>query len=177
MPRSLCPSWRTPRGAEYAGGHARQPKGENSDRTRPTDAHAGADAAAGPGPDTSADTARPGTAEPSPSTPGLTAPRRLEPSPMSERFAVVAKLRPGSRARAEEIIAEGPPFALRLAGLRRHGVFLSDDAVIFVFEGPGVERRLRSLVNDPTSSGAFSKWAPILDGTPTLAHEKFFWEK
>jgi hypothetical protein len=96
---------------------------------------------------------------------------------MSERFAVVAKLRPGSRERAEEIVAEGPPFPLRLAGLRRHWVFLSEDAVIFVFEGPSVERRLRSLVNDPTSSGAFSKWAPILDGTPTLAHEKFSWEK
>jgi hypothetical protein len=96
---------------------------------------------------------------------------------VSERFAVVAKLRPGSRARAEEIIAEGPPFALRLTGLRRHGVFLSEDAVVFVFEGPDVEHRLRSLVNDPTSSGAFSKWAPLLDGTPTLAREEFFWEK
>jgi len=56
-------------------------------------------------------------------------------------------------------------------------VFLSEQAVVFVFEGPGVESRLRSLVNDPTSSGAFGKWAPLLDGTPTVAHEKFFWEK
>ena len=96
---------------------------------------------------------------------------------MSERFAVVAKLLPGSRERAEELIAQGPPFPLRLTGLKRHGVFLSEAAVVFLFEGPGVESRLRSLVNDPSSSSAFSKWAPLLDGTPTVAHEKFFWEK
>lgn len=96
---------------------------------------------------------------------------------MSESFAVVAKLRPGSRERAEEIIAEGPPFALRLTGIKRHGVFLSEEAVVFVFEGPDVESRLRRLVNDPTKSGAFGKWAPLLDGTPTVAHEKFSWQK
>jgi hypothetical protein len=96
---------------------------------------------------------------------------------MSERFAVVATLRPGCRERAEEIIGQGPPFALRLTGIERHSVFVSESAIVFVFEGPAVERRLRRLVNDPSSSSAFSKWAPLLDGTPTVAHEKFFWEK
>jgi hypothetical protein len=49
-------------------------EGGRRDRARPTDAHARADSATGPGPDTTADTARPGTARPTSSTAGLTAP-------------------------------------------------------------------------------------------------------
>jgi hypothetical protein len=48
--------------------------------------------------------------------------------------------------------------------------------VVFVFEGPGIEGLVRDLVNDPTRSAAFSIWAPLLDGTPVLAREEFYWE-
>jgi hypothetical protein len=95
---------------------------------------------------------------------------------VNERVAVVATLRPGSRERAAEIVAKGPPYGLALAGFRQHSVFLSDGAVIFVFEGRGVEERLRDLVNDPARSAAFSAWAPLLDGTPVLAREGFYWK-
>jgi hypothetical protein len=95
---------------------------------------------------------------------------------VNERVAVVATLRPGSRQRAAEIVAEGPPYGLALAGFRRHSVFLSEGLVIFVFEGRGVEGRIRDLVNDPARSAAFSVWAPLLDGTPVLAREGFYWE-
>jgi hypothetical protein len=37
-------------------------------------------------------------------------------------------------------------------------------------------RRCKHLVNDPTRSGGFGVWAPILDGTPALAREEFYWE-
>jgi hypothetical protein len=53
--------------------------------------------------------------------------------------AVVATLRPGSRERAAEIIAGGAPYGLRLAGFEQHSVFLADEAVVFVFEGPDIE--------------------------------------
>jgi hypothetical protein len=45
-----------------------------------------------------------------------------------------------------------------------------------VFEGPGIEGRVRDLVDDPVRSAAFSIWAPLLEGTPVLAHEEFHWE-
>jgi hypothetical protein len=45
-----------------------------------------------------------------------------------------------------------------------------------VFEGPGSEGLVRDLVNDPTRSAAFSVWAPLLEGTPELAREEFYWE-
>lgn len=93
-----------------------------------------------------------------------------------ERVAVVAMLLPGSRERAAEIIARGAPYGLRLAGFRRHSVFLAEEAVVFLFEGQGIEGLVRDLVNDPTISAAFGAWAPLLQGTPVLAREEFHWQ-
>jgi hypothetical protein len=94
----------------------------------------------------------------------------------NERLAVVAKLLPGSRDRAAEILAKGAPYGLALAGFRRHSAFLAEETVVFVFEGRSIEGLVRDLVNDPTRSAAFSIWAPLLDGTPVLAREEFHWE-
>jgi hypothetical protein len=94
----------------------------------------------------------------------------------SERLAVVAKLRPDSSERARAILTEGAPYDLGESGFRRHSVFLATDTVIFVFEGPGVERLVRDLLGDPARSAAFGVWGPLLDGTPVLAREEFYWE-
>lgn len=93
-----------------------------------------------------------------------------------ERVAVVATLRPSSRERATQILAEGPPYELAAAGFRRHSVFLAELAVVFVFEGSGVEGLVRDLVDDPARSAAFSAWGPLLEGTPMLAREEYYWE-
>ena len=103
-------------------------------------------------------------------------PRTDSRSEASERVAVVAKLRPGTRDRVQEILAAGPPYDLDAAGFRRHSIFLGGDTVVFVFEGPDVRTRLSKLVGDPASSASFSMWAPLLAGTPTLAHEEFHWK-
>jgi hypothetical protein len=95
---------------------------------------------------------------------------------MTERVAVVAKLRPGSREGARQILANGAPYELGEVGFRRHSVFLAEEAVVFVFEGLGVEGLVRDLVNNPTRSAAFSVWGPVLEGTPSLAREEFYWE-
>ena len=94
----------------------------------------------------------------------------------TERLAVIATLRPGSRDRARQILAEGAPYELAETGFRRHSVFLADEAVVFVFEGPGIEKLVRELVVDPASSATFSVWGPLLEGTPVLAREEFYWE-
>ena len=54
--------------------------------------------------------------------------------------------------------------------------FSPKNTVVFLFEGPGIERLVRDLVNDPARSGGFGVWAPLLDGTPALAREEFYWE-
>jgi len=94
----------------------------------------------------------------------------------TERVAVVARLRPGSRERAGQILAEGAAYDLREAGFRRHSVFLAEEAVVFVFEGSNVEALVSDLVGDPARSAAFSVWGPLLDGTPAIAREEFHWE-
>jgi hypothetical protein len=93
-----------------------------------------------------------------------------------ERVAVVAKLRPGSREQAKQILAEGAPYELAEAGFRRHSVFLAEEAAVFVFEGSGIETLVRDLVDDPARAAAFSAWGPLLEETPTLAREEFYWE-
>lgn len=95
---------------------------------------------------------------------------------VTDRLAVVARLRPGSRERAIEILAKGPPYELGEAGFRRHSVFVAEDHVVFLFEGSGIEELVRDLVNDPTRSAAFSVWGPLLEGTPALAPEEFHWD-
>jgi len=94
----------------------------------------------------------------------------------AQRIAVIGKLKQGSLERAEEIVDRGPPFELDEAGLERNTVFLSSEWVVFVFEGPNVERVVDRLVDDPVVSASFSRWGPVLDGTPHLVHERFFWE-
>jgi hypothetical protein len=94
----------------------------------------------------------------------------------SGRLAIVANLLPGSRERAMEILAAGPPYELGEAGFRRHSIFLAEETVVFVFEGSGVEALVSKLIADPASSGSFSVWGPVLAGTPTLAQEEFHWE-
>jgi hypothetical protein len=102
--------------------------------------------------------------------------KRTADRDVNERVAVVAKLLPGSRERAAQILAKGAPYGLAFAGFRRHSVFLAEEAVVFVFEGPGIEGLVRDLVNDPTRSAAFSVWAPLLEGTPELGREEFYWK-
>ena len=93
----------------------------------------------------------------------------------AERVAVIARLRPGSRERATQILAEGATYELGETGFRRHSVFLAEDLAIFVFEGAGIEELVRDLVDDPVRSAAFSVWGPLLEGTPALAREEFHW--
>jgi hypothetical protein len=93
-----------------------------------------------------------------------------------QRIVVIAKLKPDSHVAAAEILRAGPPYDPGDIGLVRHGVYLSASEAVFVFEGPEVEQQLSGLLNDPATAAAFSVWAPLLEGTPSAAHELFYWE-
>jgi hypothetical protein len=94
----------------------------------------------------------------------------------NERVAVVGTLLPGSRKRAAEIIAKGAPYGLRLAGFRRHSVFLSDEAVVFVFEGQGIEGLVRDLVNDPSILRRLRHLGTASSGNSRSCGEEFYWQ-
>jgi hypothetical protein len=93
-----------------------------------------------------------------------------------QRVGIALDLVPGSRARAEELIAEGPPFDLAEAGFARHSILLGNDRAVFIFEGEDVERLVRDIVDDPVRSASLAVWAPILEGAPRLVQEAFAWE-
>jgi hypothetical protein len=93
-----------------------------------------------------------------------------------QRVVVAAKLKPGAQDAAAEILRDGPPYDLDDAGLLRHGVYLGSSEAIFFFEGHDVENHLRRLLDNPAASAVFSVWGPLLEGTPSAAHELFYWK-
>jgi hypothetical protein len=97
------------------------------------------------------------------------------PPETADRVVVVAQLKHGARDKAQELIRVGPPFEPRELGFERHGVYLSSDEVVFLFEGPSAGRRLANMIDGMVTSASFSAWAPLLKGTPRIAHEHFFW--
>ena len=94
-----------------------------------------------------------------------------------DRLVLSARLKPGARVRAAELVAAGPPFDPQGSGFERHGVYLSEESVVFVFEGAGAEYLVQNIVNDPVRSAGFSAWGPLLDGRPTIARESWFWSR
>jgi hypothetical protein len=97
------------------------------------------------------------------------------PPATAERVVVVVGLKQGTRDQAAELLKAGPPFDPAAIGFRRHSVYLSAAEAVFCFEGPAAGRRLVDVVDDLGTSPSFSSWAPILRGTPRLAHEYYFW--
>ena len=64
---------------------------------------------------------------------------------MTTRIAFTARIRTGQRDRLAAMLAEGPPFDPSAAGFTRHWVYLGDDDVVFVFEGPDPLTAVRRL--------------------------------
>jgi hypothetical protein len=90
------------------------------------------------------------------------------------RLVVVAPLKPGSEARARELLDEGPPIDLESSRFDAHEVFVTPQEVIFVFEG---SETLNFDAGDPGLLSAAKSWADCLDGRPRIARSAFFWKR
>jgi hypothetical protein len=93
------------------------------------------------------------------------------------RLIIVARLKEGAHDRAEALLAQGPPFNPEDLGLHRHAAYLTASEVVFVFEAPEVEWIVNDIIDDPITSTAFGPWQTLIDGTPRLAHERFYWTR
>jgi hypothetical protein len=93
------------------------------------------------------------------------------------RLMIIAKLKQGSREKAETLLAQGPPFDPEELRFHRHGAYLTPDEVVFLFEAHDVEWVVNEIVDDPRLSSAFGQWSELIDGTPRLAHERFYWSR
>jgi hypothetical protein len=93
------------------------------------------------------------------------------------RLMIVARLRDDAHDEAETLLREGPPFDPEPLGLERHAAYLTAGEVVFVFEAPEVEWVVNELVDDPAIAVFFSPWEKLIEGTPRLAHERFYWSR
>ena len=93
------------------------------------------------------------------------------------RLAVIATLKPGAEAKAEELVESGPPFDPSGLGFERHSVYLTGDHALFVFEGGRLDQLMQSIIEKPSSVAAFREWEGLLDGIPRVAREAYHWER
>jgi len=91
------------------------------------------------------------------------------------RLMIVARLKDGAHEAAEELIAKGPPLDPGDLGFHRHGAYLTASEVVFLFEAPQVEWIVNDIVDDPILADAFGSWRDLIESTPRLAHERFYW--
>ena len=93
------------------------------------------------------------------------------------RLMIVARLVEGAHEDAEALIAKGPPFDPDDLGFQRHAAYLTAGEVVFLFEGLQVEWILNDVVDDPIVAETFGPWKDLIEGTPRLAHERFYWSR
>jgi hypothetical protein len=94
-----------------------------------------------------------------------------------ERLMIVCRLRDDAHDEAEVLLRQGPPFDPEKIGLERHAAYLTAGVVVFVFEAPEVEWIVNDVVDDPAIAVFFGPWEKLIEGTPRLAHERFYWSR
>jgi hypothetical protein len=92
-------------------------------------------------------------------------------------LVLVVPLNEGTRARAREILAEGPPFALEETGFERHEVYLTEREVVFVFASAGPSATLELTAEDPQLWKAAATWREIIAARPRKAEVAYSWER
>jgi hypothetical protein len=93
------------------------------------------------------------------------------------RFVVTASLKRDTAHLVAEILREGPPFDLSDTSLERHEIFLGDDELVVVFEGPGAEAEARRLFEAPGVLDRVRRIGQYLAAAPKLPGEVFSWER
>jgi hypothetical protein len=99
----------------------------------------------------------------------------LQKRSQPQLVAIVLPLRKRALADAAALIEQGPPFDLAALGVARHEILLSEDEVIFLFEGPRLEETIQQLVRDTSVWRAASSWTHLTAGPPRLADQRFGW--
>ena len=77
-----------------------------------------------------------------------------------DRVVLVARLKPDSRERAQELLAEHPLREGPRAAFDREAIFLSETEVVFFVEGPDVDRSVKAILSQSSPTCELSKpWA------------------
>jgi hypothetical protein len=95
---------------------------------------------------------------------------------MNSRIAVAAKIRPGKRAKLEQMLSEGPPYDLAEAGFEHHQVYLGDEDIFFLFEGGSPVTTVKRLAAERSLMGHVLRMAGVLC-LPHLLAEAYSWDR
>ena len=90
---------------------------------------------------------------------------------------VVAPLTEGTRERARELVADGPPFKPKDTDLSSHRVYVTEREVVFVFESAQPHVAVEQLTGDARMWRAAAAWRDILAGRPRLAEQVYDWSR
>jgi hypothetical protein len=93
------------------------------------------------------------------------------------RLVVVAPLAEGTRERARELLADGPPFEPEGTSLSAHRVYLTEREVVFVFQGTQPRAALERLAGDAGMWRAAAAWREVLAGRPQIAEQVYDWRR
>ena len=83
----------------------------------------------------------------------------------------------GVHEEAEALMAERPAIRLRRARLPSPRRLSHRDRGDLFLRGAEVEWIVNDIIDDPTISAAFGPWQKLIEGTPRLAHERFYWSR
>jgi hypothetical protein len=96
---------------------------------------------------------------------------------LSGRLVVIAPLKRGAVAHARQLLDDGPPFDLERTRFDAHEVFITEQEVVFLFEGPADFLTLEFPGQDPALWKAAAAWAKCLAGRPRIARTAFAWRR
>ncbi|QEC48746.1 hypothetical protein FSW04_14975 [Baekduia soli] len=99
----------------------------------------------------------------------------LRSHPHLRKLVIVLPIEPDLRDMARDVLAEGPPFDLRAAGLDAHEVLLTDNEAIFVFGLPDGPPALERILAEEDFWTVVSSWERIAAGPPRIASVAFDW--
>jgi hypothetical protein len=94
------------------------------------------------------------------------------PSPV----VIVVPLKVGAHERVRELVANGPPFDLRAAGLERHDFFVTERDAVFVFEASS-RVALERFAGAPELWAAAEAWRDSVAGPARLADRAYSWAR
>jgi hypothetical protein len=95
--------------------------------------------------------------------------------PHLRKLAIVLPLGPGASEFVHDLLAEGPPFDPRAAGVTTHEVLLTHDEAIFVFGLADGPQTLERILGDEDFWTVVSSWERVAGGRPRLAEVAYDW--
>lgn len=95
---------------------------------------------------------------------------------MTDKVAVVARIRPGRRADLVHLLENGPPFDLAAEGFEHHAVYLGDEEVVFLFTGPSALTQIERMAGSRALFSHVLKMTGLVS-SPRLLTSTFEWTR